>query len=991
VDGLTSGYPKQVFFASYGRNPTNQSQFGYLTTASPGMLNQAPFFVDRVDSPNFKAPDGTNDLQGGIYPQASLSLLLTNHTPGSVIRYTLDGSDPTETNGTNYTGVLTFTQPNDKSGIVVRARAFLAGWLPSGVKTHSYLLKQPPLLTNAPVLMLTAQKERAFYKPFGVLGISGGTFVGTASGNIWVTDGPQAYDQVVGQGNPFEREVHMEYFFPAGYYPAGQEPIREDIGLRVSASPYQRPRMKLASADTASPWPPSDQTEKPSFNIVFNGDYGISKLNYPLLRNYDIREFQNLRLRAGKNDNVNPWMTDELVRRIWGDMGHVGAQGLFCSLYVNGIYKGVYNFTERVREPLFQAHYHSTKDWDVRYVYDWVNGDGNQFGVMMNALNQDLSVLSNYTNALALLDADNFAEYYTLYIYCAMWDWPENNFVFARERSDGPLSKFRYTIWDAEGAFNVQSYYSKPVNFDTVNELNTKAVDVAQIWRRLNLSPEFRLRIADSVNKRMFNNGLLDDRDPDGAGPLVSSFWRKFNEVASEAAPLVQYNSGLLQTNLFLTWTAPDTGRRSYLLGNGPGRQILRDNGLWPLTEPPIFSQFGGSVPPGYQLTITNNIATSNQTATIYYTLDGPDPRIMGGALNSAAAVYAGFIPITNIVTVRARALNDVTGEWSAITEATFAPEASPASSNNLVVAELMYHPPDATTNEAAAGFANADDFEFIRLVNISDKPIDLTGLKFTAGVLFDFNSGPIRYIRSGGSVLVVKNRPAFLIRYGNSLDARIVGEFTGNLSNSGERLALLSGAQTIRDFSYADGGDWPQSADGEGPSLMLRDPFSNPDHAQPTNWIASSIPGGLPGDTAPLLSFDAWRAFLWGPSSLTNAAVSGAAADPDGDGIVNYAEFALGLHPKRVQSNKEPLALIENIGGTNYLTMRFNVSSAAAGVNVRFQVSGNLSDWVEGPPATELLSTTPNIDGTVSYQYRDTTPIQGDAYHFVRLRISGP
>jgi len=31
---------------------------------------------------------------------------------------------------------------------VIRARAFLAGWLPSDVVTHSYLLKQPSALIN---------------------------------------------------------------------------------------------------------------------------------------------------------------------------------------------------------------------------------------------------------------------------------------------------------------------------------------------------------------------------------------------------------------------------------------------------------------------------------------------------------------------------------------------------------------------------------------------------------------------------------------------------------------------------------------------------------------------------------------------------------------------------------------------------------------------------------------------------------------------------
>ena len=119
------------------------------------------------------------------------------------------------------------------------------------------------------------------------------------------------------------------------------------------------------------------------------------------------------------------------MRRLWIDLGHVGSRGLFCSLYVNAIYKGIFNLTEREREPFFQAHYRSGVDWDVRYNYDWVNGDGIAYSAMMAALNADMSSLPNYLNATQLFDPDNFADYYLLNIYCAMWDWPENNFVFA--------------------------------------------------------------------------------------------------------------------------------------------------------------------------------------------------------------------------------------------------------------------------------------------------------------------------------------------------------------------------------------------------------------------------------------------------------------------------------------------------------------------------------------------------------------------------------
>jgi hypothetical protein len=154
--------------------------------------------------------------------------------------------------------------------VVVRARAFRPGWLPSGVKTHTYLLRQPAALTHVPALLFTAQKERAFYKPFGILALNGGTFqAASGGGEVWLANGPQSYNEVLGSGAPFEREVHMEYFFPPGYYPSNQPPLREDIGLRVSSSPYQRARMKLSNVEVNSPWQPWwDATEKPASTSI---------------------------------------------------------------------------------------------------------------------------------------------------------------------------------------------------------------------------------------------------------------------------------------------------------------------------------------------------------------------------------------------------------------------------------------------------------------------------------------------------------------------------------------------------------------------------------------------------------------------------------------------------------------------------------------------------------------------------------------------------
>ena len=67
----------------------------------------------------------------------------------------------------------------------------------------------------------------------------------------------------------------------------------------------------------------------------------------------------------------------------------------------------------------------------------------------------------------------------------------------------------------------------------------------------------------------------------------------------------------------------------------------LRTDGLYTTFAAPAFSQHGGLVPDGYPLTI------SLGRGTIYYTLDGvTDPRLIGGAVNPAAAVHVYGGPI---------------------------------------------------------------------------------------------------------------------------------------------------------------------------------------------------------------------------------------------------------------------------------------------------------------------------------------------------------
>ena len=101
---------------------------------------------------------------------------------------------------------------------------------------------------------------------------------------------------------------------------------------------------------------------------------------------------------------------------------------------------------------------------------------------------------------------------------------------------------------------------------------------------------------------------------------------------------------------------------------------------------------------------------------------------------------------------------------------------------------------------------------------------------------------------------MLVKNRVAFEMRYGKGLP--IPGEFTGNFSNSGERVALAdSDNQVLIEFSYDDCEPVFKSGDGSGYTLIAVEDADNPN--EETYWKTSEAMGGTPGQHSELYSYE--------------------------------------------------------------------------------------------------------------------------------------
>ncbi len=166
-----------------------------------------------------------------------------------------------------------------------------------------------------------------------------------------------------------------------------------------------------------------------------------------------------------------------------------------------------------------------------------------------------------------------------------------------------------------------------------------------------------------------------------------------------------------------------------------------------------------------------------------------------------------------------------------------------------LRVTEVQYHPLDPTGSEIAAGFDNQNDFEFLELCNVStDTTLDLTGVKITEGVAFDFSTALIKELAPGGVLLLVSNIDAFEKRYGTGLP--VAGTYAPyRLDNGGETIKIEDPASsTVQEFAYDDDGalGWPAAADGAGPSLEVVDALGDYDSA--LNWEASAEVHGTPG-----------------------------------------------------------------------------------------------------------------------------------------------
>lgn len=833
----------------------------YFSLPTPGASNAPSDIEGKVADTNFS-------VDRGFYT-GPFSVAITTTTQGAQIRYTLDGTAPSETNGVLNTGPIHITRTT-----TLRAIAYKPGMLSSDVDTQTYLFTsdivqqslngQPPagwpsswspnttdygmdpdIVNNAtwgPMLDEALKSIPTFSVVMNLNDLFGGTGI---------------YSNPGGDGRVWERPASLELINPDG-----SPGFQANAGIRLRGG---------FSRSTGNP--------KHAFRFFFRSEYGDAQLEYPLfgqdaandIEGFDLRTFQNYSW-SFQGDSRGIFIRDQVMRDAQLAMGQPGKRGEFYHLYINGQYWGLFNTDERT-EASYAADYFGGQadDYDVvkpapdnGYNVYATDGNMNAWADFWNQLlniedranlgqNTDAEYLrllgknangTDNPNLPVYLDPDNLIDYMMVIYYGGNYDAPlsnflgntsPNNFFATRNRNLTAREGWKYYVHDAEhsmvnpGSGDVNAYLNTDRTgnasgpWPIVRDLNKSNPQF--MFQILVKNPEFRMRVADRIHKWFHNDGVLT---PAKMTELVNA--RKdeiFMAVVAESARWGDAKGGPF------TRTHWQAEMDKILNGYLPFRtdivfQQLVNRGWYANVQPPNFSQFGGPIPDNFQLTITN----PNGGGTIYYTTDGSDPRLRGGGISPTALVYTTPVTLPGPGMVKSRVY--IGGEWSPVTEAVFTTDVSA-----LRVTEIMYNPAPP-----AAGPHTAQDFEFIELMNTGNRTLNLRDVTIDA---LNFTFGNVT-LQAGQRIVLVKNQAAFQSRYPG---VAIGGVYTGSLDNGGERIAIRGPAGTVLDFNYDD--DWYPVTDGLGYSLVVVDPIAPAlTYGAKANWRPSNPPNGDPGVADP-------------------------------------------------------------------------------------------------------------------------------------------
>jgi len=658
-DGLTLvdnvDFDAQRTDISHGRFPDGTDTWSLTEPPTPGARNVRAF-AGYLETPQM-SPDH------GFYG-SPVAVTITCTVPGATIYYTKDGSEPylTATNRPN-TGAAVYSGPVPISRTTcLRATAIRAGWKASPISTQTYIfvadvIKQcadgrspgggwPSGSVSGQVFDYAMDPDVVNHPQYrdlmddALLAIPSISLV-TNLANL-VDPARGIYVHAGSEGRDWERPVSVELL-----HPDGRAGFQIDAGIRIRGG-FSR----------------GGDNPKHSFRLFFRSDYGPPALQYPLFDAEGADEFENIDLRTAQNyawslsssnpGEKNTFVREEFCRDLQRETGQPYTRTRYYHLYINGLYWGLYESQER-SEASYAATYFGGEpdDYDTvmtdGYRTSYTDGSIDEWNLLWGLCQQGFDTDARYyavqgkrpdgTDDPSLpvrVDVVNLIDYMLGIFYTGNDDAPvtlggnqANNFFAVRNRRLEARDGWKFFAYDNEHSLGAMR---------GVNDDRTGPVSAGQsrdhfnpqwLHQKLMVHPEYRMQFADRAHQHLLNGGAMTPEKAiaqcltranqiDLAIIAESARWgdqrpARANNPYTKADWWAEVNGYLIKTFF--------PARTQIVLNQ------LRNRGLYPSVTAPVF-QVNGSYRHGGQVAAADTLSLTG--GTIWYTLDGTDPRIPG-------------------------------------------------------------------------------------------------------------------------------------------------------------------------------------------------------------------------------------------------------------------------------------------------------------------------------------------------------------------------
>ncbi len=507
---------------SWGRTPDGGADLVFFAAATPGRSN-AGGGQAVLEPPAFSH-------SGGFYP-APFDLSISSSDAQATIRYTVDGSEPTETSPV-YSGALRIedrtgpasgillirtTNPqnvwhaptgNVFRGTPVRARAFKTGCLPSKTVTGTYFVTPKGRARYPfPVLSLVTDSLNLFDDTIGIY----------VPGSKYAQTGLKEDANFYQSGGDWERPVHVELMEEDGTLAFSQ-----GAGMRIHGN-YTR-----------------DYFQKP-FRLYAKSSYGKDWFETRLFPESDITRFKRILVRTGASDIYTALIRDGVMQSLVSHLSFDTQKYRPVVVFFNGDYWGIQFFRDRYDEYYLQTHHGADPSAvdliEIDYSlpggpYDADPGDAVAFTDMLSyTKNHSATDPQVYEHFKTLVDVENFAEYCAANIFVANTDWPHKNVRVWRARvpyspSAGQLDgRWRWLAYDFDRGFGLRESSQADQNTLIWATIGNPNQESTWLLRWLLLNPDFRT---------MFINTLADQLNSTFTEPRMIGM---IDSLAAQIAP----------------------------------------------------------------------------------------------------------------------------------------------------------------------------------------------------------------------------------------------------------------------------------------------------------------------------------------------------------------------------------------------------------------------------------------------------------------------